>query len=144
MINLIRTEVNGQQVFDLDLGDELRGQTAADAAAQTFIYAALFSDARAPESLIGMRVKDSPRGWWADPQAGSGLWHVRRQVLGSAARDEAVIEVRRALQSKAPALTSVVVRDVRDAGGAARNVSVVVLEITGLHNGEAFLTELAI
>lgn len=134
MLHLVRTEINGQQVFDVAFDVGLDATAAADAAAATLIYAALFTDARAPDALIGTRVMDSPRGWWADATAGSGLWHVRRQALSSAARADALDEVRTALQSKAPALTDVVVRDVTD----VRNVSVVALEMTGKHNGRAF------
>lgn len=133
MLNLVRKVVNGQQVFDIEFLTSEEQTHAAQAAAATLIYAALFTDARAPDGLIGARVMDGPRGWWAAPSTGSGLWHVRRQALGSAARDEAVLEVQRALEVYAPTMTDV---DVRDVSGGS--VSVVALEVTGKHNGRAF------
>lgn len=133
MLNLVRKEIDGQQVFDIDFSVSEESSDAAQAAAATLIYVALFTDARASDGLIGSRVVDGYRGWWADPLAGSGLWHVRRQALGSAARDEAVSEVQRTLDAYSPTMTDVVVRDVSDG-----SVSVVALEISGKHNGDAF------
>ncbi|WP_310611266.1 phage GP46 family protein [Limnohabitans sp.] len=133
MLNLVRREVDGQQVFDIDFSMPHDAAASAQAAAATLIYATLFTDARAPDALIGTRVTDGPRGWWVNPAAGSGLWHVRRQALGSAARDEAIGDVRSVLQSRAPVLTEIEVRDV-----SVGNVSVVSLEISGKHNGRAF------
>ena len=133
MLNLVRKEIDGQQLFDIEFLTSEEQSDAAQAAAATLIYVALFTDARASDGLIGSRVVDSARGWWADPFAGSGLWHVRRQALGSAARDEAVSEVQRALDAYAPTMTDIEVRDV--SGGS---VSVVALEVTGKHNGHAF------
>lgn len=105
-----------------------------DAAAATIVYAALFTDAQAPAS----RVPDmwDRQGWWANPAAGSGLWHVRRQALGSAARREAVGLVRLALESHG--LKNVSVQEQSGAG----NVSSVVLNISGFHNGHKFLLDI--
>lgn len=128
MLNLLRYEVNGRQVFDLAVAAS-DAATAANQAATSVVYAALFTDARAPAD----RVADSRRGWWANPDAGSGLWYVRRQALGSAARLEALETVRQALAARS-ALSGVTVQDVTPAG----SVSVVALEVSGKHNGQAF------
>lgn len=113
-------------VFDVTV------DTAADInqAAATVVYATLMTDARAPAG----RVSDGDRGWWLNPQAGCGLWHVRRQALSADARREAIEMVRRALAAHAPALSGVVVKDV----GTAGNVSAVVIEVSGQHNGRTF------
>lgn len=129
MLKLVQTD-NG--VFDLVATDPALNDD--DEAVATLVYAALFTDAEAPAA----RVPDGyeRRGWWANPQAGSGLWHVRRQPLGSAARREALNMVRTALLSHAPGLTGVEVAEVKHPAG---NVSSVFLEVTGSHNGRKFL-----
>lgn len=121
-------------VFDLVFDDPARGD--ADAAAATLVYGVLFTDAEAPAD----RVADGfdRRGWWADSQAGSGLWHVRRQPLNSNARREALGLVRTALMTRAPALSEVAVQEV-EVTEPAGNVSSVVLEVSGLHNGRKFI-----
>lgn len=136
MLNLVQID-NG--IFDLvfddpALNDADATEESADRAVATLVYAVLFTDAQAPAS----RVADSfdRRGWWADPQAGSGLWHVRRQPLSSAARREALSMVQTALMTHAPALTGVEVQEVTHPAG---NVSSVSLEITGSHNGRKFI-----
>nr|VFK58500.1 MAG: Phage protein GP46 [Candidatus Kentron sp. TUN]VFK61620.1 MAG: Phage protein GP46 [Candidatus Kentron sp. TUN]VFK67360.1 MAG: Phage protein GP46 [Candidatus Kentron sp. TUN] len=85
MLKLIQTDCG---VFDLASDDAMDD---ANAAAATLIFAALFTDAESPTS----RVTDSydRRGWWADAEAGTGLWHVRRQPLDDAARREALESV---------------------------------------------------
>lgn len=129
MLKLVQID-NG--VFDLVADDPALDD--ADAAVATLVYAALFTDAEAPAA----RVPDGfdRRGWWANPTAGSGLWHVRRQPLGSAARREALNTVRTALLSHAPGLVDVEVAEVKHPTG---NVSSVFLEVTGLHNGRKFI-----
>lgn len=110
----------------------------ADAAAATLIYAALFTDASAP---VGDPRIDDPfeqGGWWDDPQAGSGLWYLRRQPLSGAARREALDMVQSALTGRDPALTDIVVTDVTDPASAG-SVSSVVINISGLHNGRKFI-----
>lgn len=129
MLKLVQTD-NG--VFDLvfDAGQD------ADGAVATLVYAALYTDAEAPAH----RVADpwERRGWWADPQAGSGLWHVRRQPLGSEARREALEMARAAIATRDPALTDVQVQEVLHPDPAG-NVSSVFLEVTGYHNGRKFI-----
>lgn len=127
MLKLLQTD-NG--VFDLAFDDPALND--ADAAVATLVYAVLFTDAEAPAA----RVPDGyeRRGWWANPMAGSGLWHVRRQPLGSAARREALDRVRTALATRAPGLTGVSVSEVTPPG----NVSSVMLAVDGQHNGRKF------
>lgn len=121
-------------VFDLAIDDPALND--ADAAAATLVYAVLFTDATASAA----RVPDAfdRRGWWAEPQAGSGLWHVRRQPLSSAARREALAMVITALTTRAPALSEVAVREVTRPDPTG-NVSSVFLEVTGSHNGRKFI-----
>jgi len=129
MLKLVQID-NG--VFDLVFDDPALND--ADAAVATLVYAALFTDAEAPVEREPDRF--NRRGWWADPQAGSGLWHVRRQPLGSSARREALAMVQSALTSHSPALTGVAVTERTIPTG---NVSSVFLEITGLHNSRKFI-----
>lgn len=119
-------------VFDLAVDTEL----SEDAAVATLIYAALCTDAQAPES----RVPDlfDRRGWFRNPEAGSGLWHVRQQPLGGAdspARRETYDMVRTALKKHVPVLKDIEITE----AAAAGNVSRVSLDITGTHNGRKFI-----
>ncbi len=129
MLKLVQID-NG--VFDLVFDDPALND--ADAAVATLVYAVLFTDAEAPVEREPDRFVR--RGWWADPQAGSGLWHVRRQPLGSSARREALTMVQSVLMNHSPALAGVVVTERTILAG---NVSSVFLEITGLHNGRKFI-----
>lgn len=131
MLKLVQT---GPGIFDLAFDDPALDD--ADAAAATLVYAALCTDAEAPAARVADRF--DRRGWWADPQAGSGLWHVRRQALNGNARSEALAMVRTALTSRAPALTDIEVQEVT-LPATAGNVSRVFLEVTGLHNGRKFI-----
>lgn len=112
-------------------------------AVATVVYALLLTDARAPEA----READSfaARGWWAKPDAGSGLWHVRRQGLSAAARLETVRMIEAALVRE-PALTGVQVLDAT--GGAVEaapgSVSGMQVSVSGQHNGREFLIDLAL
>jgi phage gp46-like protein len=123
-------------VFDLAFDDPANED--ADAAVATLIYGLLFTDAEAPIS----REPDAyhRRGWWADPQAGSGLWHVRRQPLNSAARRESLAMVRSALAAASSALTDVAVEEV-STDAVAGNVSSVFLRVSGFHNGRKFIVK---
>ena len=97
----------------------------------------LFTDQRAHDDDLLPITTDNPqdrRGWWADPAKGSGLWHVRRQPLGSAARRESLAMIETALTGHG--LASV---QVSELAGAAGNVSSVVLQVTGQHNGRQFV-----
>jgi hypothetical protein len=131
MLKLIQTDW-GQ--FELAFDDPALDD--AEAAVATLIYGVLYTDAEAPAS----RVDDSfdRRGWYADPQAGTGLWHVRRQPLNSDARREALAMVRTALTVQAPALTDVAIQEVT-LPEPAGNISSVFLEVTGFHNGRKFI-----
>ncbi len=131
MLKLVQTDWGA---FDLAFDDPALND--ADAATATLVYGVLFTDAEAPAS----RVPDSfdRRGWWADAQAGSGLWHVRRQPLNSNARREALAMIRAALTTRAPALTDIQTQEVTLAEPAG-NVSSVFLEVTGYHNGRKFI-----
>lgn len=127
MLKLIQID-NG--VFDLAFDDPaLQDEQAA---LETLVYATLFTDQIAP---VG-RVADpyDQRGWWYDPQRGTGLWYVRRQALGSKARQEAINMITRALAAKEPALSDINITDITQAG----NVSSVILNISGVHNGRKF------
>lgn len=128
MLKLVQTDW-GQ--FDLAFDSD----ADVDAAVATLIYAALFTDAEAPARRVPEQF--DRRGWYADPEAGSGLWYVRRQPLHSAARAEAVAMVRQALVMRAPGLTDVAVTELVSEG--AGSVSSVVLDISGSHNGRRFL-----
>lgn len=129
MLKLVQTD-NG--VFDLAFDDPALASDAA--AVETLVYAALFTDAEAP----AIRVPDrfDRRGWWADPAAGSGLWHVRRQPLGSAARRETLAMIERALTSH-----GLVDVQVTEQPGTAGNVSSVFMQIEGTHNGRKLIVK---
>lgn len=128
MLKLVQTDW-GQ--FDLAFDDALDDA----AAVATVVYAVLFTDAEAPAS----REPDTfqRHGWWADPAAGSGLWHVRRQPLGSAARMETLAMIRAALAKADPALTDLAIEE----SGKVGDVSSVVLAVSGRHHGREFLIE---
>ena len=131
MLKLVQTDW-GQ--FDLAIDDP--AQADADAAVATLVFGVLYTDAEAPAGRV-----DDPfdrRGWYADPEAGSGLWHVRRQPLNSNARREALATVRTALTVRAPALTDIEVLEVTQPEPAG-NISSVFLEVTGSHNGRKFI-----
>jgi hypothetical protein len=132
MLNLVQTK---HGVFDLAIADPKA--TDAQAMAATVIYAALFTDSRASDVWVADDF--DKRGWWDNPDAGSGLWYVRRQALSGAARAEAIEMVRLALATKTTSLTDVVVTDVTSATNTAGSVSAVHVEITGKHNGVEFL-----
>jgi phage gp46-like protein len=121
-------------LFDLAFDDPEVGDD--DTAVATLIYAALFTDAEAPDGRVDSTY--DRRGWFADANAGSGLWYVRRQGLSPEARIEALTMVRMALATRSPALTDVDVAEVFDTSGSG-NVSSVSMVISGLHNGRKFL-----
>lgn len=126
MLNLVQID-NG--VFDLAFDDTLT--VDADLAAiQTLVYGVLFTDQEAPENRVPDRYER--RGWWDDSKAGTGIWHVRRQVLSDSARREAIFMIEQALI--AHGLTAVSVTE----QSAAGNVSGLFLSISGLHNGRQF------
>lgn len=130
MIRLILLPGGG---FDVALDDP----AAPVGAVATVVYAALLTDARAPEA----READgfAARGWWARPTAGTGLWHVRRQGLGDTARLETVRMVQQALDRE-PALTGVQVTDETAPG----SVSELRLGVSGQHNGVTFLMDVTL
>ena len=125
MLKLVQID-NG--VFDLQFDDPALNDFYASI--QTVVYAALFTDQEAPENREKNRYER--RGWWADPAAGTGIWHVRRQPLSPSARREAIFMVQQALIDHG--VTNVSVNEVPVAG----NVSSVFLQISGLHNGRQF------
>lgn len=131
MLKLIKTDWAS---FDLAFDDPAQGDAAA--AATTLVYGVLYTDSEAPAG----RVADAfdRRGYWADPAAGTGLWHVRRQPLNSAARREALAMINTALTTRAPALSAVAVQEVKLIDRAG-NVSSLVVEVSGLHNGHKFI-----
>lgn len=128
MLKLVQID-NG--IFDLAFDDPALADDAA--AVETLVYAVLMTDAEAPVARVPDRF--DRRGWWADPTKGSGLWHVRRQPLGSAARRETLTMIATALAGRNPGLSGVTVTE--DAG-AAGNVSLVSLVVSGRHNGRNF------
>lgn len=122
--------------FDLAFDDPAADDAAA--AVATLVYAVLYSDARAPADVEPDAFQQ--RGWWADPERGTGLWYVRRQALDDAARRESLAMVRNALINRDPALTDVEVTETIPTD-AAGNVSSVVLSVSGFHNGRQFLVK---
>jgi len=134
MLNLVQFD-NG--VFDLVFADPV--QTDTDTAVATLIYTVLFTDAEAPINRAPDRF--TRRGWWANADAGCGIWHVRRQGLSPAARREALNMVQQALQSHSPALSDVVVTERLAPPGS---VSSLFIDIAGLHNGTKFLFSTAL
>lgn len=131
MLKLVQID-NG--VFDLAFDDPALNDAAA--AVETLVYAALFTDAEAPVYRVPDRYER--RGWWADPAKGSGLWHVRRQPLGDAARRETLDGIAATLSAYSPALTGVQVTDITAGAG---KVSSVLLQISGQHNGRSVLVK---
>lgn len=129
MLKLVQID-NG--VFDLAADNPAAKDD--DAAVATLVYAALFTDARAPSDRAGGPY--ARRGWWEDPEAGSGLWYVRWQALSDKARAEALNMVRQALATHAPALANIEISDLTSHPG---NVSSVILKVTGTHNGRQFI-----
>lgn len=131
MLKLVQID-NG--VFDLAFDDPALADEAA--AVETLVYGVLGVDAEAPVERVPDRYER--RGWWADPAKGSGLWHVRRQPLGSAARRETLQMIATALAKRDPGLTNI---EVTELGGAAGNVSSVLLQVAGQHNGRQFVVK---
>lgn len=130
MLKLVQTD-NG--VFDLAFDDPALNDEAA--AVETLVYAVLFTDAEAPVARVPNRYER--RGWWANPKAGSGLWHVRRQPLGSAARRETLNIIRDALTRHGLQQVQVI-----ESSGVAGDVSSVFLQITWLHNDRQFIVSI--
>lgn len=131
MLKLVQIN-NG--VFDLAPEDpNATEDEAAQAAAETLVYAVLYTDQIAPEGRVGNPFDQ--RGWWYDETRGTGLWYVRWQALSDKARREALNMIKRALEDKSNALSDIAVTDITD----ARNVSSVMLEISGKHNGRQFI-----
>lgn len=128
MLKLVQTDNN---VFDVAFDDPALADDAS--AVETLVYGVLFTDAEAPDYRVPDRYER--RGWWADPAKGSGLWHVRRQPLGSAARRETLDMIAAALSKREPGLTGV---SVSELAGGSGNVSSVFLQVTGQHNGRKF------
>lgn len=133
------TRIEGGR-FDLAADTSQDADSAATGAVATVVYAALYTDAKAPADVVADAF--TARGWWADLTAGTGLWYVRWQALDDKARAEAIRMVEQALK-RAPALANVNVvvdqdTNTKDAG----NVSQVSLAITGQHNGRAFLVSI--
>lgn len=102
MLRLVQID-NGR--FDLAFADTTATDNMDDV--ETIVYAALFTDQEAPDERIDDRY--DRRGWWADPAAGSGLWHVRRQALTDTARAEALDMVRQTLEKRAVGLSDITV-----------------------------------
>ena len=93
--------------FDLAFDNPAERDNRAKAA--TIVYAAIFTDAEAPPARV--ENPHDRRGYWAEPQAGSGCWHIRRQPFSRNARLEAISEVKRVLARHAPALTDFTVSE---------------------------------
>ena len=127
MLRLIQT---APCEFDLAIDD---GED--DGGVETLVYALLFTDQQAPARRVPAQW--DRRGWYKAPQAGSALWHLRRQPLTDDARREVASIVTRAL-SRAPALRDITVTNER-ASDPAGNVSSVFIGISGVHNGRAFM-----
>lgn len=139
MLQLTRIEGGG---FDLVADTSQDDASAENAAASTVVYAALYTDAKAPTDVVADTF--AARGWWADPTAGTGLWYVRWRALDDKARAEAIRMVEQAL-ARAPALANVAVAVDQTASETdAGNVSQVLLEVTGQHNGRAFLVSISL
>ncbi|GEM_PF-1081179 len=133
MLKIIAT-ADGQ----FDLAYETKDDDIKKVRLLTIIYTTLFTDQRAPEGRVDDQLDQ--RGWWFDPQLGTGLWYVRRQALSDAARLETLNMVAHALEEQDPLLTDVHVIEVlpQTYDDRLRNVSRVVLDIAGLYDGIRF------
>lgn len=131
MLKLVQID-NG--VFDLAFDDPALADDAA--AVETLVYAEFFTDAEAPAERVPERYER--RGWYADPAKGSGLWHVRRQPLGSAARKETLAMISQSLAKKSPALAGI---EITEQAGVAGNISSVFIQVAGTHNGRKFIVK---
>lgn len=123
---MLKLEQIDNGMFDLAFDDPGAGD--ADAAIATLVYAALFTDAEAPDRRVPDRYER--KGWWAAPAAGSGLWYVRRQGLSGSARREAVDMVRQALADHG--FADISITDVTPREGS---VSSLILGVEASHNG---------
>lgn len=121
-----------QGVFDLVFTDV----SDADADVRTLVYAVLGTDRRAPDYIESDGFEK--RGCWDDPEAGTGLWWLRRQPLSDAVRAESIQMIKDALATKQPGLIGVDVAVVTP-DQATGNISSVMLQITGTHNGREFI-----
>nr|VFJ90797.1 MAG: Phage protein GP46 [Candidatus Kentron sp. LFY] len=126
--------------FDLEME---RPDEGDDSAAATLVYAALFTDAEADSPSSRVTDRYDRRGWWADPKAGSDLWHVRRQPLDGSARKEALALVRRTIAERAPALRDIRVRETKAPSGAG-SISNVFVDVDGMHNGRRFIVRVSL
>jgi phage gp46-like protein len=130
MLKLVQTD-NG--IFDLAFREATDSE---DVDVATLIYAVIFTDSKAPEAAEADAFNQ--RGWWANPLAGTGLWWIRRKPLTDEIRRDAENMIRDALLAHIPGLASVVVNPVISAQ-ASGNVSRVMLNVTGQHNGHEFI-----
>lgn len=128
MLKLVQID-NGQ--FDLAYNDPVLLDDMA--ALEAHVYTVLFSDAEAPIARVQDRYER--RGWWANPQEGSGLWHLRRQPLSVAARSETLAMIKAAVLRFGPGLTAVEVTEVPSS--AAYNASLFI-QVSGYLNGNPF------
>jgi hypothetical protein len=120
----------GDGVFDLAFDDPALADDAAKA--ETLVYAVLFTDAEAPVERVAERF--DRRGWWADPARGSGLWYLRRQALGSAARSETLAMIASAISGCDAGMSEVVVNEVAGSASSAELV-----QVAGLYRGKPFV-----
>ena len=132
MLKLVQTSPGR---FELAYDDPAKKDTKAKAA--TIVYAAIFTDAEAPLSRVDGDAWER-RGYWADPKAGSGCWHVRRQPLTHNARLESIRDARRALDRHRPALDDI---SVKEASGSGRNPVAVMLDISAGYAGDNVLLQ---
>lgn len=132
MLKLVQTDY-GQ--FDLALIQP--DDDAWETALRTLILATIFTDQLAPAG----RVTDpyDQRGWWFDPQKGTGFWYLRRQPLSQAARRETVNMMLTAL-SKRPELSEITVSEIESQSHdeRLRNVSHVAVQVHGLYDKRKF------
>lgn len=135
MLKLLQTSPGR---FDLAFDDPAKHDRLAKAA--TIVYTSIFTDAEAPLSRVDRDAYER-RGYYADSRAGSGCWHVRRQVLTRNARIEALSEVRRALQRHHDVLSDI---SVSEASGSARNPVGVILDISANYAGDNVLVQVTL
>ena len=135
MLKLLQTSLGR---FDLAFDDPAKQDRLATAA--TIVYTSIFTDAEAPLSRVDGDAYER-RGYYADPKAGSGCWHVRRQVLTRNARIESISEVKRALQRDHDGLSYI---SVSEASGSARNPTGVILDISAAYAGENVLVKVSL